>query len=99
MAKFFLSNKALDDLSKIWDYTYQTWSERQADIYYSLLIDACQDLAEGNLRGKHYPEIGPELLGFKAGKHLIFYRIGKNENIEVARILHEQMDLKNRIEE
>jgi len=39
------------------------------------------------------------LLGFKAGRHIIFYReIGENE-IEIIRILHEQMDLKNRIEE
>jgi len=39
------------------------------------------------------------LFGFKAGRHIIFYRkIGENV-VEITRILHEQMDLKNRIAE
>ena len=27
MYKYFLSNKAIDDLSKIWDNTYEVWSK------------------------------------------------------------------------
>ena len=97
MAKYFLSNKALEDLSAIWEYTYEAWSERQAEKYYYLLLDTCQELADGTLNGKLYKEIGPGILGFKTGRHLIFYRKAGNSGIEVARILHEQMDLKNRI--
>jgi len=44
MAKFFLTNKAVEDLSEIWDYPYETWSEMQADKYYSLLIDTSKKL-------------------------------------------------------
>ena len=33
MAKYHLTNKAVDDLSEIWDYTYEVWSENQADKY------------------------------------------------------------------
>ena len=36
MAKYFLTHKAVDDLSKIWEYTYEVWSENQADKYYQL---------------------------------------------------------------
>ena len=42
MLKFYLSNKAVEDLNDIWDYTVKTWSENQAEIYYSLLMDSCQ---------------------------------------------------------
>ena len=38
MAKFKLTNKAVEDLSKIWDYTFEVWSETQADKYYESLI-------------------------------------------------------------
>ena len=37
--------KAVEDLSMIWNYTYETWSEKQADIYYHLLIDSCEEIA------------------------------------------------------
>ncbi len=99
MAKYSLSNKAVEDLSKIWEYTYEAWSERQAEKYYYMLLDACQDLADGNLSGKLYYEIGSDILGCKAGRHIIFYRKAKKAGIEVARILHERMDLKGRIQE
>ena len=44
MANYLLTNKAVEDLSKVWDYTFEVWSETQADSYYYMLIDACQEL-------------------------------------------------------
>ena len=41
MAKLYFTNKAIEDLEAIWAYTVKTWSENQAEIYYSLLIDSC----------------------------------------------------------
>lgn len=35
-----LTNKATNDLIEIWDYTFETWSEVQAEKYYSQLTDA-----------------------------------------------------------
>ena len=29
MPKFQLTNKAIEDLSVIWNYTYETWSEKK----------------------------------------------------------------------
>lgn len=98
MAKYILTNKAVEDLSTIWDYTFEVWSETQADKYYFMLLDYCQDLADSRVTGKHYPEISNEILGIRAGQHVIFYRKLKNK-IEVARILHSRMDLKNRLQE
>ena len=33
MADYRLTNKAVADLSDIWNYTCETWSEQQADKY------------------------------------------------------------------
>ncbi|MBS1511773.1 MAG: type II toxin-antitoxin system RelE/ParE family toxin [Bacteroidetes bacterium] len=99
MASYTLTNKAVLDLSTIWEYTVDTWSERQADKYYFMLLDACQDLADGKLRGKKYPEINAEISGFRIGQHILFYKKISSAKIEIVRILHTQMDLKNRIQE
>ncbi len=95
MAKFKLSKEAVNDLSAIWEYTVDTWSEKQADKYYKLLIAACAELAKKPTLGMDYSEIYPELKGQKIAKHLIFYRVMEDKSIEVARILHERMDRKN----
>lgn len=99
MANYLLTNKAVLDLSAIWEYTVDTWSERQADKYYFMLLDTCQDLADGKITGKNYPEINTEMLGFRTGQHTLFYRKLRGGKIEITRILHAQMDLKNRIQE
>lgn len=99
MAKYFLTNKAVEDLSKIWDYTYEVWSESQADKYYKLLIGFCKKIAETPDSGKNYAEIEKNIFGYKASQHVIFYRVIKPSEIEILRFLHVRMDLKNRIQE
>lgn len=99
MASYTLTKKAVLDLSAIWDYTVETWSEKQADNYYFMLLDTCQDLANGKVSGKIYPEMNTEISGFRAGQHLLFYRKINHDKVEIVRILHTQMDLKNRIQE
>jgi len=99
MAKYKLTNKAVEDLSKIWDYTFEVWSERQADKYYKSLISNCQEIAANPHLGKNYSEINQSLLGMKMNRHIIFYRILNKNYIEITRILHERMDLKTRITE
>lgn len=99
MANYILTNKAVEDLSTIWDYTFEVWSEKQADKYYNMLLDSCQDLANTKILGKKYPEISEDIFGFRVGRHIIFYRQLKNNRIEITRILHSRMDLKNRIQD
>jgi toxin ParE1/3/4 len=97
MATFYISNKAVEDLNDIWDYTVKTWSENQAEIYYSLLMDSCQELANKPSQGKSYDVVEKNVLGFKTGEHIIFYQIVSLNEIEVVRILHVMMDMKNHI--
>ncbi|WP_312394822.1 type II toxin-antitoxin system RelE/ParE family toxin [Chryseobacterium sp.] len=99
MAKYFLTNKAVQDLSEIYEYTYTFWSETQAEKYYLELIYFCQMLSENPNIGKSYLAIDLDLLGFPAQKHIIFYKYITKEEIEIIRILGGNMDLKNRLHE
>ncbi len=99
MAEFKLTNKAVEDLSKIWDYTFEVWSENQADKYYEMLISSCQEIADNPILGKNYDGITSSLLGMQTNRHIIFYRTLSESYVEITRILHERMDLKKRITE
>lgn len=99
MPNYSLSNKAVEDLSLVWEYTFEVWSEKQADKYYFELLRNCQELAENQTLGKNYHEINIDIFGYKSGQHLIFYRKLNDETIEIVRILHSRMDLKNRFDE
>jgi toxin ParE1/3/4 len=66
MAEYKLTNKAVADLSKIWDYTFEVWSENQADKYYEELIYNCQEIADNPDFGKNYEGISKQLLGMKS---------------------------------
>jgi len=99
MAEFRLTNKAVEDLNEIWNYTCDNWSEEQADRYYHMLLGLCEEIAQHPEIGKNYDEIAAQLRGLKASRHIVFYRIIETDFIEITRFLHGQMDLKNRIAE
>ncbi|MDG1572496.1 type II toxin-antitoxin system RelE/ParE family toxin [Robiginitalea sp. M366] len=96
MAKYYLTNTAVEDLGNIWNYTLDEWSESQADKYYQGLVDCFQDLATNPELGKDYKGIASSLIRFPFNKQLIFYRIMDPDLIEITRILHGRMDLKVR---
>lgn len=79
------------------ELTLNKWSEEQADRYYHMLIENCKEVASNPDLGKNYSGVVENLLGFKAGRHIIFYRKIENNEVEITRILHEQMDLEYRV--
>ena len=99
MAKVTIRQQAIDDLNNIWLYTFEEWSERQADKYYATLEFTCMQIGENPQLGREYEGINNNLLGLRTGKHIIFYQIISKDEIEIIRILHERMDLKNRLSE
>ena len=99
MAKVILRQAAIDDLNRIWDYTFEKWSKKQTDKYYTTVKMVCNGIGENLDIGKEYDGISNNLLGLKSGKHIIFYQQISDDRIEVVRILHERMDLINRIVE
>lgn len=99
MAKVIFKQEAIDDLNDIWEYTFEKWSENQADKYYATIKFTCKEIGVNPDLGKVYADISRNLLGLKSGKHIIFYHLISENEIEVIRILHERMDLKNRLTE
>jgi toxin ParE1/3/4 len=93
---YIISKKAVSDLEEIWLYTVETWSVVQADRYYSLIIDEIEYICSHNESGRPMNHIRKGYRASKVKSHLIFYRV-VNDTIEIIRILHEQMDIDNRL--
>ncbi|WP_150452176.1 type II toxin-antitoxin system RelE/ParE family toxin [Arenibacter lacus] len=91
MAEYQLTNQAVEDLSKVWDYTFKVWSENQADKYYDELISNCQEIAKNPNLGKIYEGISKQLLGMKVNRHVIFYRTVNENFVEITRIFPPQL--------
>ena len=89
-----ISKEAQSDLEKIWLYTFETWSLKQADYYFNLIMNEIEYLAVNPKSGKDYNEIRKGYYRSRVKSHFIFYRIDiKSEEIEIIRILHQQMDI------
>ena len=93
---YLISNKAVSDLEEIWLYTLENWSIEQADRYYNLIFDEIHFICKNLNSGKSKEHIRKGYRASKVKSHLIFYRI-ENNIVEIIRILHESMDIDNRI--
>ncbi len=97
MAEYIISAKALDDLNNIWINTAENWSIEQANRYYNLIIDEIEFVAENFETTKDFGTIRKDYRYSKVKSHLILCKLIENTEMEVVRILHERMDIKNRI--
>lgn len=88
-----ISSEAFSDLEKIWVYTLKKWSKVQADRYYSLIIDEIEFLRSNYYSGKSAEYIRPGYRVSFVKSHVIFYRMGKDQKLEIVRILHQSMNI------
>ena len=95
--KYRISQQAIEDLDKIWLYTFNKWSKEQADRYFDLIIAEIEFIADNYLIGKSVEETRQNYRVTKIKSHLIFYRKVENEIVEIVRILHQRMDIKKRL--
>ena len=95
--KYRISKEAIKDLNKIWIYTFHKWSKEQADRYYHLIIEEIIFLSENSMTGKSVEQTRKSYRVTKIKSHLIFYRKGDDNVVEIVRILHQRMDVKNRL--
>lgn len=96
--KYRISSEAKNDIEEIWLYTYEIWSVDQADRYYNLIFDEIEFIAENPTSGKDYGHVREGYYRAKVKSHFIFYRIGKKDGlVEIIRVLHQRMDVKNRL--
>jgi len=94
-----ISEKAVEDLENIWNYTFHKWSIEQADRYYNLIIDEIEFIARNFLTGKSMDHIKNGYRASIVKSHLIFYRKSQDNQVEVIRILHQKIDVETRINE
>ena len=93
---FVISKKAVSDLEEIWLYTGEKWSKEQADRYYNLIFDEINYICKNVSAGKSIEHVRKGYRASKVKSHLIFYKI-VNDTVEIIRILHERMDIENRL--
>ena len=97
--KFLISEKANEDIEKIWLYTYENWSLEQADRYYNLILDEIEFIAENFESGKSVDFIKKGYRATLVKSHIIFYKKSRKNIVEIIRVLHQKMDIENRIDE
>lgn len=86
-----LSKSAKRDLQNIFSYTKRTWGIEKEERYLNALYDRFEQITNDPSRWKFRDELYPGSQSSSVGKHIIFFKVG-GEVIQVARILHQQMD-------
>ena len=94
-----ISKKANTDINNIWIYTAENWSVEQADRYYNLILDEIEYIDSHFEAGRILEHLKPGYRSTKVKSHIIFYQCKKDNVIEIVRVLHQSMDIENRLEE
>lgn len=97
MAEYIISEKALEDLNNIWIYTAENWSVDQANRYYNSIVDEIEYVSDNFETANDFGNVKKNYKYSKVKSHLMFYKKTENTVMEVVRILHERMDIRNRI--
>ena len=86
-----LRPKAAQDLTRIYEYSYQEFGSIRAEQYIKDLDSAFHKLAEEPSLGRDYGHIRRGLFAYKIVSHIIFFKLAVNE-ILIIRVLHGSMD-------
>ena len=97
MAHYILAPEAQLDLENIRQYTLQEWGSNQAKIYLVELALHFEKLALSPGLGRVRLDIGKDIRSFPVNAHVIYYREAE-KGIEIARVLHERMDVTSQFE-
>jgi len=98
MPSFKLTTLAKCDLKKIAVFTEHQWGTEQRN-HYLLQFDQCfQQLFENPSLGNACDYIKTGYRKHPQGSHLIFYRMGPSNTIEIIRILHKSMDISSKFQ-
>jgi toxin ParE1/3/4 len=97
MPNYIISQEAIDDINNIWIYTAENWSTEQADRYYNLILDEIEYIADNFETARDFSKVRKDYRYSKIKSHLIFFKKTKDKSIEVVRVLHERMDIENRL--
>lgn len=97
---FQISKEASYDLERIWLYTFENWSVKQADRYFKLIMDEIEYNCENPKSGIDYDKVRKGYFRSRVKSHFIFYKINFEENeFEIIRILHQRMDIESHLDD
>ena len=97
--RYSISEKANQDIEKIWLYTFENWSLEQADRYYNLILEEIEFISENFESGKSVDYVKKGYRSTIVKSHIIFYKKSRRNIVEILRVLHQKMDIENRINE
>jgi toxin ParE1/3/4 len=92
-----ISSKAIEDIDRIWLYTQENWSQIQANHYYGLIFQEIEFISKNFECGKDISEIRSGYRKYNVKSHIIIYRKGDDNIVEIIRILHQMMDIPNQL--
>ena len=98
MVEYQLTRAADRDLNDIWRYTHEQWGVRQARKYLESLHNRMQELAKDPKKGTPSEDLFPRSRKYREGRHLIFF-LEETGCILILRVLHERMDVINKLRE
>ena len=96
---YVLTRGAAADLRDIVRYTAETWGQAQSLAYAGQLETAASEVALGKGVFKKLDELLPGLRMRQAEKHYLFCLPRQKQPALILAILHERMDLMNRLKE
>ncbi|MFQ5461897.1 MAG: type II toxin-antitoxin system RelE/ParE family toxin [Phycisphaerae bacterium] len=92
MARRLVKDHAAEtDLIDIWVYSFERWSEAQADRYLSALENGIRKLVSTPEAGKRRDRLRKGYWSKRIEHHVVFYTFTNNE-LRIRRVLHEVMD-------
>lgn len=91
-----LSNKAVDDFSSIYKYSFLNFGEHQADSYPEDLEQTLTKLSASPFMGQDGSDLTVSIRHYNFQQHAIYYRI-KSNYLFITRILHQQMDMRSHL--
>ena len=96
MLKLTVTPKAESDLTEIWMYSCKEWGDDQADTYLDQLEAGMKQLLDHPLLGANYSHVLPGYRRLQLKHHAVFYQVSERE-VLVIRVLHEDMDVPQRL--
>ena len=91
VSTYLLTPEAEKDLEDIWLYSYETWSEHQANRYIDILEDTFVRLSYMPEQARELLDFDPPVRIFPSAKHIIIYRIA-GRAIVIIRVLGARQD-------
>ena len=97
MSTYELTTAAEDDLKAIARYTLSEWGETQLFHYADLLEQRMKAIAQGTAHSRTFSKRYPDVRVTRCEHHYIFYLHPQNQAPKIIAVLHEKMDLVQRL--